>query len=261
LDITVTRGGMTAAPSGRWPFLETVGWGILVVILSTLTQALMLAAFALVDLYGRGWVSHLSPQYFVQMALYEAGRGGVVFSTVIVSNLLSVAGILLIVLIKGQPFKDYLAFHEVRLRTLFRWMGVLVAFLILSDLAASLLRIDLGGDSMMKLFQTTHPAWLFWIAAVLAAPLFEEVMFRGLLFRGFQMSFLGTGGTVMLTAILWAAMHIQYNLYGMGFIAAVGILFGIARARTGSLLVPMALHAALNFSDLLLYTMNGAGNS
>ena len=62
-------------------------------------------------------------------------------------------------------------------------------------------------------------------------------------------------------AILWAAMHIQYNLYGMGFIAATGILFGLARARTGSLLVPMALHAALNFSDLLLFTMNGTGNS
>jgi membrane protease YdiL (CAAX protease family) len=168
---------------------------------------------------------------------------------------------LLIVLIKGQGFKDYLAFHEVRLRTLFKWMGILVAFMILADLVGELTGIDLGGDSMVKLFQATHPAWLFWIAAVIAAPLFEEVMFRGLLFRGFQASFLGTGGTVVLTALLWAAMHLQYNLYGMGFIAAIGILFGVARARTGSLLVPMALHAALNFSDLLLFTMNGAGNA
>ena len=261
MDITVTPGRAAAPPSGRWPFLETVGWGILVIILSVLSQALMLGAFALVDLYRRGWVIHLSPQYFVETALSELKDGGVIFSTVIVSNLLCVAGILLVVLIKGQPFKDYLAFHEVRLRTLFKWMGILVAFMILSDLAAELAGIDFGGDSMVKLFQATHPAWLFWIAAVLAAPLFEEVMFRGLLFRGFQASFLGTGGTVVLTAILWAAMHLQYNLYGMGFIAATGILFGTARARTGSLLVPMALHAALNFSDLLLFTMNGTGNS
>ncbi|HEX4505731.1 MAG TPA: CPBP family intramembrane glutamic endopeptidase, partial [Alphaproteobacteria bacterium] len=216
---------------------------------------------AFVDLIGRGWVSHLSPQYFVQVALYEGSRGGVIFTTVIISNLLSVAAILLIVLIKGQPFKDYLAFHEVRLRTLFKWMGVLVAFMILADLIGELTGIDLGGDSMVKLFQSTHPAWLFWIAAVLAAPLFEEVMFRGLLFRGFQASFLGTGGTVVLTAILWAAMHLQYNLYGMGFIALTGILFGTARARTGSLLVPMAMHAALNFSDLLLFTMSGPNSS
>ena len=247
---------MAAPYSGRWPFLETVGWGILVVIFSTVTQALMLGAIAFVDLYRQG-VNHLSPQYLVQTALYEATRGGALFPTVIISNLLTVAAILLIVLIKGQGFKDYLAFHEVRLRTLFKWMGILVAFLIVTDLAAEMLRIDLGGDSMTELFKTTHPAWLFWIAAVLAAPLFEEVLFRGLLFRGFQASFLGTGGTIVLTALLWAAMHLQYNLYGMGFIAAVGMLFGTARARTGSLIVPMALHAALNFSDLLLFTMNG----
>ena len=251
---------MAPAPPRRgWPFLETVGWGILVVILSTVTQALMLGAFALVDLYRRGWVSHLSPQYFVETALYELKDGGVIFSTVIVSNLLCVAGMLLIVLIKGQGFKDYLAFHEVRLRTLFTWMGILVAFLIVADIAGELLQIDLGGDSMIALFKATHPAWLFWIAAVVAAPLFEEVMFHGLLFRGFQASFLGTGGTVVLTSLLWAAMHLQYNLYGMGFIAAVGILLGTARARTGSLIVPMALHGALNFSDLLLFTMNAAG--
>ena len=260
MDITVTPGRTAGPPPGRWPFLETVGWGILVVILSTVTQAMMLGAFALVDLYRRGWVSHLSPQYFVETALYELKDGGVVFSTVIVSNLLCVAGMLLIVLIKGQPFKDYLAFHEVRLRTLFTWMGILVAFLIVVELAGELLNIDLGGDTMVALFKTTHPAWLFWIAAVVAAPLFEEVMFRGLLFRGFQASFLGTGGTVVLTSVLWASMHLQYNLYGMGFIAATGILFGTARARTGSLLVPMALHAGLNFSDLLLFTMNGAGS-
>ena len=261
MDITVTPGRTAGPPPGRWPFLETVGWGVLVIIVSVISQALMLAAFAFVDLLRRGWVSHLSPQYFVETAVSELKDGGVIFSTVIVSNLLSVVAILLIVLIKGQPFKDYLAWHDVRLRTQSTWMGILVAFMILADLAAELAGVDFGGDSMVKLFQATHPAWLFWIAAVVAAPLFEEVMFRGLLFRGFQASFLGTGGTVVLTAVLWAVMHIQYNLYGMGFIAATGILFGLARARTGSLLVPMALHAALNFSDLLLFTMNGVGSS
>ena len=261
MEIAVAAGIAPAPPRRGWPFLETVGWGILIVILSTLIQALMLSAFALVDLALRGWVSHLSPKYFLEIVQFEATRGGAVFPTVIVSNLLSVAAILLIVLIKGQPFKDYLAFHTVQLTTLFKWLGILAGFVFLTELAAAWFKVDYGTDSMLELVRTTHPAWLFWIAAILAAPLFEEVMFRGLLFRGFQASFLGTGGTVVLTAILWAAMHLQYNLYGMGFIAAVGILFGIARARTGSLLVPMTLHAALNFSDLLLFTMNGTGNS
>src|SRR6185437_4516777 len=140
-----TPGRAAAPPSGRWPFLETVGWGVLVVILSTVSQALMLGAVALVDLIRRGWVPHLSPQYFAEIALSETKHGGVVFSLVIISNLLSVAGILLIVLIKGQGFRDYLALHDVRLRTLIQWMGILVAFLILADLAAEQLHIDFGG--------------------------------------------------------------------------------------------------------------------
>ncbi len=259
MQIAVTSQGMPAPARGRWPFLETLGWGVLIVILSTLVQALMLGAFALVDLSMHGWVSHMSPQYFVGVVRDEAARGGVLFPTIIVSNLICVAAISLIVLMKGQGLKDYLSFHAVPLGTLFKWMGLLAGFVILTEFAAAFLRIDFGADSMVALFETTHPVWLFWIAAVLAAPLFEEVMFRGFLFRGFQASFLGTGGAVVLTALLWAAMHVQYNLYGMAFIAAVGVVFGVARARTGSLIVSMSLHAALNFSDLLLYAMNGAG--
>jgi membrane protease YdiL (CAAX protease family) len=251
-----------ARPSrGRWPFLETVGWGVLVMILSTLVQALMFAAFAAVALYNQHDVDHLSLPYLVGVLRDEALRGNVVFSTIIISNLISVAAILLIVLIKGYALKDYMAFYRVQLATVFKWLGILAAFVILTEGAAALLRLDFGGDSMLALYHATDSLWLFWVAAVLAAPLFEEVMFRGFLFRGFQASFLGTGGTIVLTALLWAAMHVQYNLYGMGLIAATGVLFGTARARTGSLVVPMALHATLNFSDLLLFAMGGADSS
>lgn len=257
MEIAVTPADMAGPARGRWPFLETLGWAVLIVIVSTLIQGVMFGAVAAVDLHSQNLLTHVSPQYLVQAMMSEAGRGDVVFTTIIVSNLISVAAILLIVLIKGHALKDYLAVHAVRAGTLLTWMLILAGFVILTEGAAAFFKIDFGGDSMAKLYKATDSIWLFWAAAVLAAPVFEEVMFRGFLFRGFQASFLGTGGTIVLTALLWAAMHLQYNLYGMGFIAATGILFGIARARTGSLIVPMALHAALNFSDLLLFAMGG----
>jgi CAAX protease family protein len=260
LEIAVTPADMAGPVRGRWPFLETLGWGVLILILSTLVQGVMVGAVTALDLHGQNMLVHVSLQYLVQAAMSEAGRGDVVFSTIIVSNLICVAMILLIVLIKGHGLKDYLSVHTVRAGTLMAWMLILAVFVILTEGAASFFQIDFGGDTMAKLYKTTDSLWLFWAAAVLAAPLFEEVMFRGFLFRGFQRSFLGTAGTVVLTALLWAVMHIQYNFYGMAFIAATGILFGIARARTGSLIVPMALHAALNFSDLLLFAMGGAGS-
>ena len=252
---------MAGPARGRWPFLETLGWGVLIVIVSTLIQGLMFGAVAAVDLYSQNLLTHVSPQFLAQHMMSEAGRGDVVFGTVIVSNLICVAAILLIVLIKGHALRHYFCFYPVRAGAVVTWMVILAAFVILAEGAAGFFGIDFGADSMAQLYKATDSLWLFWAAAVLAAPLFEEVMFRGFLFRGFEASFLGTGGTVLLTALLWAAMHLQYNLYGMGFIAATGILFGIARAKTGSLIVPMALHAALNFSDLLLFARGGAGSS
>jgi membrane protease YdiL (CAAX protease family) len=255
--MTITPAGLARPSRGRWPFLETIGWGVLILILSTLTELLMFGAFAAVDLYNRHDTDHLSLQYVAGVVRDEAVRGNVVFATIIVSNLISVAAILLIVLTKGHALQQYLSFYRVRLTTVFKWMGILAAFVFLTEGSASLFEVDFGGDSILTLYRTTDSIWLFWAAAVVAAPLFEEVMFRGFLFHGFRASFLGTGGAILLTALLWAAMHIQYNLYGMGFIAATGILFGIARARTGSLIVPLSLHAALNFSDMVLYAMGG----
>ena len=84
------------------------------------------------------------------------------------------------------------------------------------------------------------------VALLVAAPLFEETFFRGFLFRGFASSFLGVIGTVLVTAGLWALLHVQYDAYGIALVFALGLLLGIARARTGSLWVPIAMHSAAN---------------
>ena len=43
-------------------------------------------------------------------------------------------------------------------------------------------------------------------------------------------------------------MHLQYDAYGILTVFAMGLLFGMARIRTGSLLAPMGLHAAVNLT-------------
>ena len=46
-------------------------------------------------------------------------------------------------------------------------------------------------------------------------PVFEELFFRGFLLEGFRRTFLGTTGAVVLTSLLWAVIHTQYDLYYM----------------------------------------------
>ena len=71
-------------------------------------------------------------------------------------------------------------------------------------------------------------------------------MFRGFLLEGFRRSRLGPAGAVLLTSLIWTVLHAQYGLYELTHIFLLGIILGAARLSTGSVKVPMALHAVVN---------------
>jgi membrane protease YdiL (CAAX protease family) len=81
---------------------------------------------------------------------------------------------------------------------------------------------------------------------VVAAPVFEELFFRGFLLAGFQRTILGTAGAVVVTSLLWAVIHTQYDLYYMATIFVRGVVLGLARVHSGSLILPIGLHAFVN---------------
>jgi uncharacterized protein len=95
-------------------------------------------------------------------------------------------------------------------------------------------------------------------SVILAAPLTEEIMFRGALFSGIASSRLGRTGAVLITAALWALAHATgapWLFVGVLFI--MGIALGLLLLRFGSLWVTIACHASWNaLSSLGLF---GAG--
>ena len=109
-------------------------------------------------------------------------------------------------------------------------------------------------EVMIKIYRTAEVLPLLWIAIVIAAPVFEEIFFRGFVFTGFANSQLGTNGTILLTAVLWAVIHIQYGWLDIGFIVVIGILLGYARVKTGSVVGGIMLHMVMN----LIATMETA---
>ena len=82
------------------------------------------------------------------------------------------------------------------------------------------------------------------VAAGVIAPMCEEFLFRGF-FYGVGKQFLRPVPAGILTAILFAAFHL--NLASL-FVLAV--CFTLAYERTGSLLVPICMHALFNFTNL-----------
>jgi membrane protease YdiL (CAAX protease family) len=99
---------------------------------------------------------------------------------------------------------------------------------------------------MIDTYRTSGWPILLWLAVVICAPVFEESFFRGFLFVGLKKSRIGSVGTIALTALLWALLHVQYDVYVMSTIVVLGIILGIVRLKTGSLWGPLLIHSFWN---------------
>ncbi len=145
----------------------------------------------------------------------------------------------------------YLGFVPFNLSDATKWVLWLGLVLFVSDMLAIATGRPAVPDFMHLAYDTADSKLLLWLALVVAAPLFEELLFRGFLFQGLRQSVLGTSGAIVLLAALWAAIHTQYDLFGMASVFAIGVVLGFARWHSGSLLLPIALHAAANFVAML----------
>jgi uncharacterized protein len=100
---------------------------------------------------------------------------------------------------------------------------------------------------------------LHFAAVVIAAPLMEEILFRGFLYRGLSESRLGVIGTIILTSLIWTLMHDTKSAAGMIDTALHGVAWGWLRWYTGSLWTPIGCHVAYNgtISGLALARLYG----
>jgi membrane protease YdiL (CAAX protease family) len=118
-----------------------------------------------------------------------------------------------------------------------------------------------GSTAAHNLFPngTTATLLLMWPAGVVIAPVSEELMFRGFLFRGWEKTWLGAWGTIVLTAALWALLHTNKNWLGVAFIFVAGLFLGWMRRRSGSTILTILLHATSNLLLAVLVTLVAIG--
>jgi membrane protease YdiL (CAAX protease family) len=99
-----------------------------------------------------------------------------------------------------------------------------------------------------ELFHSRPTVILLMGFGILVAPLVEETMFRGFLYPIFARHF-GVGAGVIVTGVLFGAMHAQ-QLWGgwgqIGLLIVVGILLTWVRARTGTVAASYFVHLGYN---------------
>lgn len=87
------------------------------------------------------------------------------------------------------------------------------------------------------------------VAGVIVAPICEELLFRGYFYPAAK-HFLGPNAGALVTASLFAISHT--NLASLPGLLVLAICFIVAYESTGSLLVPMVMHAFFNGANLLM---------
>jgi membrane protease YdiL (CAAX protease family) len=96
-----------------------------------------------------------------------------------------------------------------------------------------------------------HPAQLllYWLVAAVTAPLFEEIIFRGFIQKGWSESRIGGVAALLLSTLLFVQAHTQYDLRSLLDVFAIGLALGLTRWWSGSTLLAIMMHAGWNFTN------------
>ncbi len=99
-----------------------------------------------------------------------------------------------------------------------------------------------------RLLSSATAMWVFALFGIGVAPLFEEIMFRGFLFKVLS-DIGGPGAAVSVTAALFALLHIPQlwgSWAGVVLIFVVGCVLSLVRQRSNSLIPSFIIHTSYN---------------
>ena len=228
-----------------WRFLGTALWGLLIFVAMFVGQVgaiLLLAAL-------RGLPIDMA-------SIQSVGREPAALALSVIMGLpATLLAVWLAIRIKKASFVDYLALRWPSwMQLLFGAVGLILLVLAWETVSRSLGREATPGfmTDLLKSGRDKGAALLLLIAFSVAAPMSEEVLARGFLFRGWSASFLRVPGAIILSSLVWTVVHLQYDLYFLAEVFTIGLGFGYMRYRANSLLLTIVLHALNNMTAVVL---------
>lgn len=96
-----------------------------------------------------------------------------------------------------------------------------------------------------------------FVVVALLGPLFEEVVFRGVLLPWLA-TWTSVATAVVVSSVLFAVMHTLYGPGGVVVVFTLGVVFAWVRLRTGAVTAPVLLHVSWNAVSYGLGVMSGS---
>ncbi len=234
-----------APPKGVWKFWPTFGFGLAIFAVYTVTQIWSAYIFIFIKVVS-------VDEDLLEEAIAQLASDGLLLSIATIASAIVGLGfiILFVKFRKGPSPGEYLGLKRFSRKST---IALIVLALVIVALFLVIYQVQELQDSdfTVEVYATSVWPALYGIAVIIFAPAFEEAFFRGFLFAGFKQSRLGSVGTIILTSLGWALLHLQYNFLGIALIFGLGILLGIVRLKTGSLWSAVSLHALWNLMAVI----------
>jgi hypothetical protein len=253
LVLLATLGGILPGTKGQKKFRRSTGekepFGpvasiILALVLLGISFVPMVVASAVMGYLMKSANQTLTAAQIGEMAKNNGFMLGI--GTVVAAVLTAPLTLLVARLRKGPKISEYFAFSPVKPLELLKWLLITLAIVGVSDLLAFLMKKPIVPEMLIAQYKTARFVPLFFFAIVIAAPVYEELLFRGFAFKGLLESKAGAIGAVMITGLVWSVIHLQYDIAQIFGIFVAGVVIGLARLNTKSIYPSVLMHSAMN---------------
>jgi len=225
-----------------WGPLSTILWGTLIAVVLVIAQAITVVIYMI----RKGDLLLGSSPASVNQLQYDGFLLSLcTFVSAVVCWGLTVS---VVKLKRGSHVREYLGLTLPTKAQFLIWFFITLLFVGLADGLSLMVGEPIVPEVMSKTYASLDSPWILWLALLVTAPLSEEVFFRGFLIKGLSASIVHWYGAIIISSAAWAAIHLQYDLYGMAMIFGLGLVLGAARVKTGSIILTMLLHSFTNLA-------------
>ncbi len=232
-----------------WGLILTLAFGTLIFIIFSVIQTTILI------IYGysiNNWNQNINFEHLITQLYFDGFAISLAEIPAVIIGCSLVFTFTKLRLYKNDNIAHYLQLNLAPLKTSLKWLGVMTVIIVLLELSYIVLERDTP-DFMTKVYSSARYYPLLWLAVIIAAPIFEELLFRGFLLEGLRHTVLGNIGAIFITSASWAMVHAaQYDWFEVFTIFIIGLIFSYAKLSSKSLLVPIAMHMLMNLTATVL---------
>src|SRR5262245_22494925 len=186
--------------------------------------------------------------------------GGAIILFIFVSAPVQVAVLALAARYKGN-IAEYLGYTLPKRSEVVFAVVLLAVFIAAGDTVSWLAGRHIVDRFQSDIYQAAKSANLLpllLVAISVLIPIGEESLFRGFLFRGWLTSPRRAWPVILVTAALFAIIHVQYDWFLVAQVFVFGVLFGWIRWATGSTILTMILHGLVNLEGMVETMLTGS---